>query len=653
MKLASIIRLKNVTRSYVTAGREVPVLRGIDLTIHAGTIVAIMGASGSGKSTLLNIIGCLDRASSGSYKFWGHDVGHMPSDKLASIRRKYFGFIFQRYHLLPGLSAQANVETPAIYNRISKTERQSRARQLLIQLGLGDRLHFKPAQLSGGQQQRVSIARALMNGGSVILADEPTGALDQSAGNELMRQLVELNAQGHTIVMVTHDRHVASYAQRIIELRDGVIVSDRPSVAPAPLIGKPGAKLGLAKHRPTRFSSAGLFVEAFNMATTALLSHRLRTLLTLLGVVIGIVSLVSILAIGEGGKRHMKSTLGNLADSTIEVYRGSSWGDSRGPSIRTLLPADLEALGEMSYVASVTPMTREVFLLRYEGIDAKATVSGVSDSYFKNHSIAVAEGRGFNADDMREQTQVVVIDKSTQQKFFAGSGSAVGKSIIVGTVPCVVIGVTSAKSQDYFLDRGLNVMLPYTTAGTRLFGRQNFDSISIRIRQEHSASVAEKNINQVLLRVHGRKDFFTNNMDTLSKAYESTTRAIALMLSVISAVSLLVGGIGVMNIMLVSVSERTHEIGLRMAIGARQSDIMKQFLVESVVVCLIGSVLGILVSLLMGVVFSFFVQEWSMVFSFSAILGALLASILIGVVFGYLPAFNASRLDPVEALHRD
>ena len=653
MTLKSIIRLKNVTRSFVVGERNLAVLKDINLAIHAGTIVAIMGTSGSGKSTLLNIIGCLDRASTGTYKVWGHDVEDMSGDKLAKIRRKYFGFVFQRYHLLPGLSAQGNVETPAIYAGVPKLERESRARKLLDQLGLGDRLAHTPAQLSGGQQQRVSIARALMNGGSVILADEPTGALDQESGVEMMRLLVDLNTRGHTIVIVTHDLRVASCAQRIIELRDGVIVSDRANVAPEGFTSQPNPSPERIKPPPTRSSRVGLFAEAFRMATSALMTHRFRTLLTLLGVVIGIISLVSIMAIGEGGQQHMKATLGTLTNNTIEVYRGASWGDNRAASIRTLLPADLDALGDMSYVASVTPMTKEILLIRHESLDSKATVSGVSDSFFKTRSIVVSEGRSFNSEDIQNQTQVVVIDQATRARMFAETDSPLGKAIIIGTVPCIVIGVTSAKSQDFFIDRGQNVLMPYTTAGTRLFGRQDFDSISIRIREGQNTVIAEKNINAVLWRMHGEKDFFTNNMDTLAKAYESTTRAIALMLSVIAAVSLLVGGIGVMNIMLVSVSERTREIGIRMAIGARRSDIMKQFLVESIVVCLIGATIGIFLSFLLGGVFSFFVQEWNMVFSSSAIIGALLSSTLIGVTFGYLPARNASRLDPVEALNRD
>jgi macrolide transport system ATP-binding/permease protein len=653
MKLKPIIQLRNVTRSFVVGGATLPVLKDINLVIHAGTIVAIMGASGSGKSTLLNILGCLDHASSGSYKVWGNEVKDMSGDQLALVRRKYFGFVFQRYHLLADLSAQGNVETPAIYAGVKKNEREFRAQKLLTELGLEDRLSHLPAQLSGGQQQRVSIARALMNGGPVIFADEPTGALDRESGIEMMRVLVQLNSLGHTIVIVTHDIQVASYAQRIIELSDGAIMSDRPNVAPLQFVAPTEPPPKLFKLPRSRSSKVGLFAEAFRMASIALLTHQFRTLLTLLGVVIGIISLVSIIAIGEGGQQHMKETLGTLTNNTIEIYRGTGWSDSRASQIRTLLPTDLDALGDLPYTASVTPMTKESYLLRYESLDSKAMVSGVSDSFFKTRNIAVSEGRSFNAEDIRNQTQVAVIDQATRVKLFAETGSPLGKTIVIGTIPCVVIGVTSAKSQDFYIDRGPNVMVPYTTAGTRLFGRQNFDSISIRIRAGLNSALAEKNINDVLMRIHGEKDFFTNNMDSMAKAYESTTRAIALMLSVIAAISLLVGGIGVMNIMLVSVSERTREIGIRMAVGARRSDIMKQFLVESIVVCLIGAVIGIFLSLLLGGVFSFFVKDWSMIFSVDAILGALASSILIGVSFGYLPARNASRLDPVEALSRD
>jgi macrolide transport system ATP-binding/permease protein len=651
--------MRGVTRSFQVGDRQLDVLKSIDLTIHCGTMVAIMGTSGSGKSTLLNLLGCLDQPSSGSYKVWGREAKSLSSDVLASLRRKYFGFVFQRYHLLPGLSAQGNVEIPAMYACLPDAERSLRAQTLLYRLGLWDRIAHKPHQLSGGQQQRVSIARALMNGGQVIFADEPTGALDTESGLDMMRLLVELHGLGHTVIIVTHDPDVAAYAERVIELSDGEIVADRANTrqrervdADAGEPSLPGLKTLPVHPRRTRASKIGLLAEAFRMAHLALLAHRLRTTLTLLGIIIGIVSLVSIMALGEGGQRHMRETLGTLTRNTVEVYRGSGWGDSRALSIHTLVPDDIEVLQEQSYIDSATPMTKDGFMVRYDSLDSNATVSGVGESFFRTRSIAVAEGRAFSRDDVQRQAQVVVIDQATRAKFFAGT-SPLGKVIIIGTVPCTVIGVTSARSQDFYLDRGLNLLVPYTTAGTRLFGRQDFDSISVKVRDGLPSTLAEKNINDLMLRKHGEKDFFTNNMDALAQVYASTTKSIALMLSVIAAISLMVGGIGVMNIMLVSVTERTREIGIRIAVGARQSDIMKQFLVEAIVVCLIGAAVGIALSFLIGGVFSFVVKDWRMVFTPGAVVSALLSSTLIGTAFGYLPARKASRLNPVDALVRD
>jgi macrolide transport system ATP-binding/permease protein len=638
--------------------RQLNVLKNIDLTIHAGTMVAIMGTSGSGKSTLLNLLGCLDHPSSGSYKVWGREARSLTSDALASLRRKYFGFVFQRYHLLPGLSAQGNVEIPAMYACLPDAERSLRAQTLLYRLGLWDRIEHKPHQLSGGQQQRVSIARALMNGGQVIFADEPTGALDTESGIDMMRLLVELHGLGHTVILVTHDAELAAHAERIIELKDGAIVADRANtrvgIKDEALVSELH-KLNLEpiRHQRSRASKLGLLAEAFRMAYLALLAHRLRTTLTLLGIIIGIVSLVSIMAIGEGGQRHVRETLGTLTRNTVEVYRGSGWGDSRALAIHTLVPEDIEVLQQQSYIESATPITKDSFMVRHDSLDSTATVSGVGDSFFRTRSIAVSEGRAFSADEVARQAQVVVIDQATRAKFFGHGTSPLGQEIIIGTVPCTVIGVTSARSQDFYIDRGLNLLVPYTTAGTRLFGRQDFDSISVKVHDGLASTLAEKNINAVLLRKHGERDFFTNNMDALAQVYASTTKSIALMLSVIAAISLMVGGIGVMNIMLVSVTERTREIGIRMAVGARQSDIMKQFLVEAIVVCLIGALAGIALSLLIGAAFSFVVQEWRMVFTPGAVLSALLSSTLIGVAFGYLPARKASRLNPVEALVRD
>jgi len=651
----SILQLTNVSKCFSVGNQSITVLNNINLAIHSGTMVAIVGASGSGKSTLMNILGCLDCPSSGNYTVAGRDTNSLGADDLAKLRCKYFGFVFQKYHLLSNLSALENVEIPAIYAGTPKAERQARSIELLNSLGLGDRVDHRPNQLSGGQQQRVSIARALLNGGKVILADEPTGALDSESGQEMMQILLDLHAEGHTVIIVTHDMDVASYAERIIEIHDGVIVGDRPNERNQALISKinnlSNGRRG-KKHR-SNFSSLNRLAEAFKMARLALGSQRLRTALTMLGIIIGIASVVSIMAIGEGEQRHVKEVIGPLTSNKVEIRRGSGWGDSQSSGVHSLLPGDVDSLKAQSYVASATPVTQASATVRYGNVVANAAVTGVDESFFDVSGITVSEGRPFRIEDIQRQTQVVVIDQDARRKLFGSSEDAVGQVIIIGIVPCTVIGVTSEKSKDLFPAPGPNLLIPYTTAGVRLFGYQYFNSINVRIREGQNSGLAEKNIITLLSYRHGLKDFFTNNKDTLAKAYEKTTKSISLMLSLVASIALMVGGIGVMNIMLVSVTERTREIGIRMAVGARRSDIMKQFLVEAVMICLIGGVFGILLSFLSGYIFSIFVTEWKMIFTTNAILLAFIFSTLIGMTFGFLPARKASLLNPHDALSRD
>ncbi|NOT67243.1 MAG: MacB family efflux pump subunit [Methylophilaceae bacterium] len=650
-----ILELTNINKQFQVDQQSIHILNNINLAIQAGSMVAIVGASGSGKSTLLNILGCLDHPSSGHYLVDGRDTALLDSDELAQLRSRYFGFVFQRYHLLPNLSALENVEIPAIYAGIPSGERRSSAIKLLTKLGLGERIAHQPHQLSGGQQQRVSIARALLNGGKVILADEPTGALDSESGQEMMQILHELHQQGHTIIIVTHDMEIASHAERIIEIRDGSIIGDRANIRehiPSP----PDSRLSgtnADKPQPSRQSGLKRLGEAVHMARLALASQRLRTALTMLGIIIGIASVVAINAIGEGGQQHIKETIGPLTSNRVEIRRGSGWGDSQAPGIHSLLPGDVASIQAQSYVDSVTPMTPGNFSIRYANAIASATVTGVSESFFNVRGIIMAQGRSFSADDIQRQAQVVVIDQEARQKLFEREQNPIGQVIIIGNVPCTVIGVTSHKSKDLFAAAGPNLLMPYTTAGIRLFGYQHFDSITVRLREDQNSQLAEKNLNTLLSYRHGSKDFFTDNMDTLAKAYEKTTRSISLMLSWVASIALMVGGIGVMNIMLVSVTERTREIGIRMAVGARRSDIMQQFLVEAVVICFIGGILGLLLAFLSGYLFSLFVVEWKMIFTTNAILLAFACSTLIGMSFGYLPARRASQLHPHDALSRD
>ncbi|AMU13104.1 MacB family efflux pump subunit [Burkholderia cenocepacia] len=673
-----LLKLAAVTRRFPAGDKDVVVLNNVNLSIDAGEIVAIVGASGSGKSTLMNILGCLDHPSEGTYTVGGRDTHMLDSDELAQLRREHFGFVFQRYHLLPHVDAVANLEMPAIYAGTARAERHARARALLARLGLADRAHHRPGQLSGGQQQRVSIARALMNGGQVILADEPTGALDTKSGQDVIRILHELNALGHTIVIVTHDKAVARHARRIIEISDGEIVADRPNrhyaealaevgigtadvaetaaetaSSPAPHDAPPPADTDPGPRAPRFAAGTGRFAEACRMAWIALVSHRLRTLLTMLGIIIGITSVVSIVAVGEGAKRYMLEEIGSIGTNTISLYPGADWGDSRADTIQTLVPADVVALAEQPYVDSATPETSRTLLLRFRNVNVNALVSGVGERYFQARGMRFALGVAFDDDAVRRQAQVAVIDQNTRRKLFGATRNPVGEVILVDNVPCVVIGVTADKKSAFGSVKSLNVWVPYTTASGRLFGQRYLDSITVRVRDGQPSAAAEKSLEKLMIQRHGRKDFFTYNMDSVVKTVEKTGQSLTLLLSLIAVISLVVGGIGVMNIMLVSVTERTREIGIRMAVGARQSDILQQFLVEAVLVCLLGGTIGIALSFGLGALFSMFVAQWKMVFSAGAIVTAFVCSTLTGVIFGFMPARNASRLDPIDALARD
>ena len=646
-----LLVVDGVWREFAAGDDTVAILKDIHLTIQAGEMVAIVGASGSGKSTLMNILGCLDRPSRGRYCVKGQETRRLSPDELATLRRETFGFIFQRYHLLSDLDALGNAEIPAIYAGLRPDSRRERASRLLARLGLSNRLHHRPGQLSGGQQQRVSIARALVNGGEVILADEPTGALDSHSGQEVMAILHELHAEGHTVIMVTHDSGLAEHAERIITLKDGQIVSD---AATARATGKAAPALPAAAQTPAGGWRARLdrLREAFVMAGRAMLAHRLRSFLTMLGIIIGIASVVSVVALGEGSRQQILSDISAMGTNTIDIYPGKGFGDRKSSAIHTLNDRDAAALAEQGFVDSVTPGVSTSATLRVGNTALTGQVRGVGQQYFQVKGVQLAEGQAFNTEAVARYAQEVVIDPNTRQKLF-GSGNALGEVILVNNLPVRVIGVTEEQKSVFGNSETLNLWIPYTTAMGRLLGRDYLNSITVRISDSVSTQAAETALVKLMTQRHGTRDFFVMNSDSIRQTVESTTATMTLLVSMIAVISLVVGGIGVMNIMLVSVTERTGEIGVRMAVGARQSDILQQFLIEAVMVCLLGGVLGVGLSLAIGVAFDQFVSNFRMVYSAASIVAAFACSTLIGVLFGYLPARNAARLDPVVALSRD
>jgi len=647
----ALLELRGLQRDFPAGEGTITVLADVNLDIRAGEIVAIVGASGSGKSTLMNILGCLDKPSAGSYRVAGRPTGQLGPDELAELRREHFGFIFQRYHLLGDLSALGNVEVPAVYAGRPSKARRARALALLTRLGMADRLQHKPGQLSGGQQQRVSIARALMNGGHVLLADEPTGALDTQSGAEVIKILLELHAEGHTIIIVTHDLQVAAHADRIIELSDGRVVSDRltrPDAAPT------GAALKTPSTSSGRWQAArDRFGEAFRMAVLAMNAHRLRTFLTMLGIIIGIASVVSVVALGEGSRLQILKNISAIGTNTIEIFSGSGFGDQRAARVRTLVPGDAAALAEQSYVDSVTPSVSTSATLRYGNIAVTGTINGVGEQYFRVRGVQLAAGRTFDEDSVASLAQEVVIDDNTRKQLFPRNPNPVGEVILLGQVPCRVVGVAKRSESAFGNSEALNVWIPYTAAMSRVTGQSHLRSITVRISDEVSAEAAEQGVNRLLLQRHGVQDFFVLNTNTIRQTIESTTQTMTLLISAIALISLIVGGIGVMNIMLVSVTERTREIGVRMAVGARQADIRQQFLIEAVLVCLLGGVLGIGLSLLVGWGFEKSGSSFTLVYSTLSMVAAFVCSTLIGVIFGFLPANNAAKLNPVDALSRE
>ncbi|MFW2162519.1 MacB family efflux pump subunit [Acinetobacter beijerinckii] len=652
-----LLEVTDLTREFPAGEGTVQILKGINLKIYAGELVAIVGQSGSGKSTLMNILGCLDKPTAGSYLVSGRETRQLEPDELAQLRREYFGFIFQRYHLLGDLSASGNVEVPAIYAGVESSRRQERSAELLSELGLEERLHHRPSQLSGGQQQRVSIARALMNGGDVILADEPTGALDKNSGVEVMRILRELNAKGHTIILVTHDLNVAKNATRIIEISDGNIISDRENIPEnndATLEHQTLQRTAQKKTSAWRsfFDRLG---EAFRMALLAMNAHRMRTFLTMLGIIIGIASVVSVVALGNGSQKQILENISSLGTNTITVYQGRGFGDnSRASQTKTLVPADADALAEQPYVDGVSPSVNTNLTLRYKETEASATINGVSNDFFYVRGMTFKSGQPFDKESVTQRTQDVVIDTNTEKTFFADGTNPVGQVLLLGSVPSRIIGVIDAQQGFMGSSDSLNVYLPYSTVMSRMLGQSNVRSIIVRIKDTYPSSAAENAILTLLEQRHGAQDVFTQNSDSIRETIQQTTATMTLLISAIAVISLVVGGIGVMNIMLVSVTERTQEIGVRMAVGARQSDILQQFLIEAILVCLLGGVLGVLLSLGIGQIIGHFAKGIiEMSYSTTSIVAAFVCSSLIGIVFGFLPARNAAQLDPVAALARE
>lgn len=635
-----LIKLVGVTKTFQNGDLSTRVLHGIDLDIYPGEFVAIIGQSGSGKSTLMNILGCLDKPSEGEYFFAGKNVSSFSADELAQLRREAFGFVFQSYNLLAGSSACENVEMPATYSGMPPQERRERAAELLSSLGLRARLDHRPNQLSGGQQQRVSIARALMNGGQIILADEPTGALDSNSGKEVMKLLKNLSEQGHTIILITHDSHVASHAQRLIEISDGLIVADpgpsvvnHPPIIDAKLQGEPSLSTELLEGAKTAFRS--------------LRSNIFRTVLTLLGIVIGVGSVITMLAIGDGAKKVVVDRISAMGTNLLIVRPGGP-EQKRAWEIRTLIPEDVKAINELPQVSAALPELTGSYTLRYGNVDVSTDINATGFQYPSVRKWELAYGTFFTEEDENTYATVAVLGQTVKQKLF-GDEEAIGKYIIMNNVLFQVIGIMAERGADAGgQDQDDKVLVPYTTGSLRIFGRRYLRNVTISVSDESQMQNVQDSVSALLTERHGSEDFTIRNMASLIDTLSATQNTMTILLGSIAAISLLVGGIGVMNIMLVSVTERTREIGVRMATGARTRNIMQQFLIEALAVSALGGIIGVILGLLCAALVGSFGLPID--YSLAPVVLAFSCAFLTGLIFGFLPARKAARMNPVTAL---
>ena len=639
--ITPIIDLQNVDRFYHQGGEVVRALDDVSATINEGEYVAIIGKSGSGKSTLMNIIGCLDTPTGGEYSVNGKSVSLLSKDELAALRRNVFGFIFQRYNLLSNASALENVEIPAIYAGTGAAERRARALQLLKTLSLEDRATHKPGELSGGQQQRVSIARALMNGAEVILADEPTGALDSTSSEELLNLLEKLHKAGRTIIVITHDQAIADRAERTIEISDGKIVSDSGSIL--------NVKSRQSAMETTGTSTFTQIAEATKMAVRALISNVFRTSLTLLGVIIGVASVVAMLAIGEGSQKAVIANIENMGSNLLFVQPGSPGVRTRGPAIATLTIEDALALNEIDNVIAAVPSRTQRETLRAGSVDYETTIEGVTANWVDAQDWPLVAGSFFSIDDENRRAAVVVLGWTAANNLFDDISGVVGEYILIGGAPFEVAGVLSPKGASA---RGQDMddvaLIPITTGAIRLFGQSYLTSITVAVEDTKNIGATETVAYDVLLSRHGTQDFQLRNTASLLESAQDTQDSFSLLLGSVAAISLLVGGIGIMNIMLVSVSERTREIGIRMANGAREFDVMLQFNTESFVLGGIGGLVGVLIGLTISIILG--TNGIDVAITPEPAILAFSSALITGLLFGYLPARKASRLNPVVAL---
>ena len=653
-----MIELKNIYKTYQMGKVEVKALQDVSLEIAPGEFVAIMGPSGSGKSTLMHILGLLDRPDAGEYYLGKRKIHELSDEELSAIRNRLAGFVFQQFHLLPRMTALENAELPLIY--AGKRHLKERAKETVTEVGLADRMNHRPNELSGGQQQRVAIARSLVNDPLIILADEPTGNLDSKSQEEIISILKDLNQKGKTIIIVTHEKEVSVHAQRVIRMFDGRIIADEKSAglgAPKTAESQVDKIIDVVLSKSERKARETEFWDYLRQAGGAMVSHKMRSFLSILGILIGVAAVIAMLAVGQGAKESIEKQLVSLGSNLLLVRPGSSRMMGvvlQAGTVTRITFQDVAAIEKLTdTVKSVSPSVNGRVQLVYMNKNWNTQVEGVGVDYASIRAAQPEVGRFFDAGEVKMREKVVLLGPTVARQLF-GEANPVGETVKINLLNFKVIGVLPAKGGSGFHDQDDTVLIPVTTAMYRVLGKEYIDSLYVEAKGPDLIDAAQEAITNVIIKEHhlnkSEEDSFQiRNMADIKNTMEATTKTMSLLLGSIAAISLLVGGIGIMNIMLVSVSERTREIGLRKAIGATNKDVMVQFLIEAILMSFIGGISGILLGGGVSVLITIF-AGWAVKVSWFSIILATTFSLIVGVSFGIWPAQKASKLDPIEAL---
>jgi macrolide transport system ATP-binding/permease protein len=647
-----MIELKDICKTYRMGETSVAALRGISLTIEPGDFVAITGPSGSGKSTLMHMIGLLDVPDSGSYRLFGKEVARLEEDELAVLRREAIGFVFQQFNLLPRISAGENVAMPLLYSRHYLD--LARAETLLGQVGLKDRVHHKSNELSGGQQQRVAIARALVNAPRIILADEPTGNLDTASQQEILTVLKDLNREGITVVIVTHEEEVAREARRRIRVRDGVIQSDERTGPP----GHAAPRLAPVPRPPDRWHLKEIG-EHLHQGLRSLATNKVRTALSMLGILIGVAAVVAMLALGRGAQKAIETQLASLGSNLLVLRQGAvriaGVAQEAGAATRLTID-DVAAIKEnIAGVKEVSPSVSGRARVTYGNKNWNTQILGAGPGYARMRAAQPQIGRFFTEAENQRRSRLAVVGLTVVRELFVDQ-DPVGEFIKINRINFQIIGVLPEKGATSWRDQDDIIVLPVQTAMYRLLGKNYVDYIDIEAASSEELEPVVEATREFMFTRHRippsqRQDAFeVRNLADIRATMAESSRTMSLLLAAIAGISLVVGGIGIMNIMLVSVTERTREIGLRKAVGARRRDILSQFLAETVVVSVTGGLAGIALGWLVTFLMSRF-AGWTAAITVDAVLLAFLFSAGIGILFGIYPARKAAGLNPIVALH--